>query len=193
VDPGRAADSRRARRGYSGRTALHWAARNGHVPVLRWLLTECGVARDARTADGTSALCWAAWQGHLEAVSFLARAGCDAHGTNSYGCTAAHWAAQGGSLPVCIYLHGSLGVAFDTVNAQGQGCLHKAAQRGHGHVCDWLLNELRLLAPGSPAGRPHCAGNACEGARPSDLARCGGHEALARRLEAAEAAWLAAA
>lgn len=31
-----------ARRGYNGRTALHYAARNGHVEVLRWLIDECG-------------------------------------------------------------------------------------------------------------------------------------------------------
>ena len=39
-------------------------------------------------------------------------------------------------LALCRYLR-SLGVAFDGVNSSDQGCLHKAAQRGHRAVCEW--------------------------------------------------------
>jgi hypothetical protein len=93
---------------------------------------------------------------------------------------------------MCEYLHG-LGVSFSPLNSQDQGCLHKAAQRGHAHVCDWLLGpNVALLAPADPAGRLHCGRNKNEGARPSELARCGGHLELARRLAHAEGAWLAA-
>jgi hypothetical protein len=192
VDPLLPADARLARRGYSGRTALHWAARNGHVPVLRWLVACAGCPADARTADGTSALCWAAWQGHVPAARFLvAEARCDPHARNAFRCTPAHWAAQGGNVPMCEYLH-ALGVSFGELNSQDQGCLHKAAQRGHAHVCDWLLGPaVGLLAPGNPGGKLHCGGNKSEGARPSELARCGGHHQLARRLADAEEAWLA--
>ena len=209
------ADNRLARRGYRGRTALHWAARNGHVHVLRWLLktdVEAGGRRgaevDAGTADGTTAFCWAVWQGQLEAARFLCdEAGCNPHATNSYGCNAAMWAAQGGHLLVCRYLL-QRGVAFDLVNANGQGCLHKAAQRGHVAVCEWLVGGSEgggsdgggsegggagppddgpgLLAAGNPKAHLHREPNKDEGSRPSDLARCGGHEELARWLAAQE-------
>jgi len=92
------------------------------------------------------------------------------------------------------------GAVLALPHTQGQGCLHKAAQRGHAAVCAWLLSPEEsggvpggsILAPGKPTGRRHCTGNLHEGARPSDLARCGGHEALALALLEAEDAWLGA-
>jgi ankyrin repeat protein len=43
---------------------LHWAARNGHLPVVKYLACECEVDLEAATIDGTTAFCWACWQGH---------------------------------------------------------------------------------------------------------------------------------
>ena len=64
----------------------------------------------------------------------------DPHTRNSYGCNAAMWAAQGGApLDLCRYMHAELAVDFTRVNANGQGCLHKAAQRGQQDMCEWLL------------------------------------------------------
>lgn len=221
VDPREGATNRRARRGYSGRTALHWAARNGHVEVLRWLVgkleekeegeegqAEGGAAVgggrssssssssrrrrrravDVGTADGTTAFCWAAWQGQLAACRFLhEEARCDPHLGNGYGCNAAMWAAQGGHLGVLRYLR-CLGVDLAGVNATRQGCLHKAAQRGHAAVCEWLLGpEVGLLDPARQPPevvRRHAGANEGEGSRPPELARYGGHDALAEWLRA---------
>ena len=77
-----------------------------------------------------------------------------------------------------------LGVAFDLLNATGQGCLHKAAQRGHTTVCEWLLGpEVGLLNPAKPTAALHAGLNRCEGSAPAELAKFGGHTALARWLE----------
>jgi len=69
----------RGKRSFKGRTALHWAARNGHESVVEFLLSERveGVDIDAVTADGTNAFCWAAWGGHLSVMKLLEAAGCD--------------------------------------------------------------------------------------------------------------------
>jgi ankyrin repeat protein len=89
----RAHTHRAGPRRYSARHPLHWAARNGHLHILQWLLAEeqdCDV--DRPTSDGTTALCMAAWQGHLGIVRFLVEgAGADPTAVNSYGCNVAMW------------------------------------------------------------------------------------------------------
>ena len=99
------------------------------------------------------------------------------------------WAAQGGHLAVCRYLQ-SASVAFETINANGQGCLHKAAQRGHADVARWLVGpEVGLLREDRNVdARLHRQANKSEGARPSNLARSGGHDELAKWLEVEEVA-----
>ncbi|CAK0827107.1 unnamed protein product [Prorocentrum cordatum] len=162
-------------RGYAGRTALHWAARNGRLEVIRWLVEEQGVQADALTRDGTSAFCWAAWQGHLGCLQWLAAHGCDVHSTNSYGCNAALWAAQGpGGVEICSFLF-SQSCDFAQINANGHSALHKAAQRGKHEVCRWLLRGGGGLTP------RHAAPDE-EGQRPSDLAAAEGHQSLAAWL-----------
>lgn len=175
-----------ARRGFNGRTALHYAARNGHLPVIRWLVEERGCAVDHGTADGTTAFCWAAWQGHEAVLRYLAQAGCNPHLLNSYGCNAAMWATQSSApLALCCFLHTVLGVDFTRVNANGQGCLHKAAQRGRRDICEWLLRKPEEGGVGL-AGEETFAPNAAEKSSPSDLARYGGHDELAEFLALAE-------
>lgn len=72
-----------------GRQPIHWAARNGHVDVLRFVVVACGVPVDARTEDGTTALHLAAWRGHVEACRWLVEdAAADVHATNGFGCNA---------------------------------------------------------------------------------------------------------
>ncbi len=178
LDPSGGASSSRARRGYHGRTSLHWAARNGHVAVARWLVAR-GARVDAPTTDGTTALCWAAWQGQEAAATFLLDAGADVHALNSYGCNAAMWACQGGApLALCRALR-ARGADFGRINANGQGCVHKAAQRGRADVCAWLLGpEVGLR------GAEHVAPSRHERSSPARLAELAGHAELARWLEA---------
>lgn len=61
----------KGRRGYNGRTALHYAARNGHVHVVRWLVEEKGCDIDRSTEDGTTAFCWAVWQVRHDSYSHI--------------------------------------------------------------------------------------------------------------------------
>ncbi len=107
---------------------------------------------------------------------------------NSFGCNAVLWCAQGdGDLAVVQYLH-TIGCKMSSVNCNGHGVLHKAAQRGNGGVCQWFISQvhqcdhefssedliIRHISPDM------------EGCCPSDLAGMEGHEELAKYLSANE-------
>ena len=140
TDP--ATTSQAGRRAYAGRTALHWAARNGHVHVMEYLVISRGVDVDARTAEGTTAFAWACWRGRVDAMRWLVEKGeCRFGAVNTFGCNAAMWVVQGGAgLDACRYVR-SLGVTFRLLNANGHSAVHKAAQRGRRDVCAWLLGR----------------------------------------------------
>ena len=75
---------------------MHWAARNGHLDVVRYLVTEKNADVDARTFEGTTAFGWAVWRGRLEVARWLVEQGkCAFAAVNTFGCNAAMWCAQG--------------------------------------------------------------------------------------------------
>jgi ankyrin repeat protein len=163
----------RAKRSFGGRTPLHWAARAGHLDVVKFLLTspscQSRVDVNAVTNDGTTALCWAAWQCHLGVMKMLASHGASVNATNIYGCNAALWCAQSTSAAIADRLPTdssctssvdepdstqigifkwlpSMGCSLGIVNTNGHGVLHKAAQRGRRDVCAWFLDQLAITA-----------------------------------------------
>lgn len=55
---------------YAGHTALIWAARHGHTPVVQCLL-EQKASTDLQDERGRTALIWAACHGHMKCVESL--------------------------------------------------------------------------------------------------------------------------
>lgn len=126
-----------------GRTALHWAARNGYTTVCRFLVGE-GVDPDVETRDQTRPLHWAVWQARLETCRFLVcEAGADIHARNAYGCNAVQWAAQTArdDEGMCRWLRAQ-GLDLSLLNRNGHSALHKAAVKGHRHVCECVNGHL---------------------------------------------------
>ena len=117
---------------------------------------------------------------------FLHDQGCDTNTTNTFGCNAVLWCAQGtGDTLRALQWLDRIGCNVFQVNTNGHGALHKAAQRGHTATIEWLVPKIlstdpNLLSFGlfGPDQDDCC---------PSDLAGTEGHDHLAKTLVIHEA------
>ena len=123
----------------TGRTALHWACRNGRTDMCKMLVEEYGANVSLTTQDGISCLAWAVWGGNLDTVQWAIQAGCDPWLRNRWGCGLIHWAAAGGDVALCRYLQDDVGLDFALKNNQGHSGLSKACWNNHKALCDMLL------------------------------------------------------
>mmetsp|Transcript_23811 Transcript_23811/g.42357 ORF Transcript_23811/g.42357 Transcript_23811/m.42357 type:complete len:284 (-) Transcript_23811:156-1007(-) len=132
-----------------GRGPAHWAARCGHANVLTYLLEQRATGAehaDVPTGDGSTMLMLAAFGGHLDVADVLVnRFGAQIAKVNAWGCDAAHFAAMGGNVEICKWLH-VLGLIFSRPQSKGHTALHKAADRGSAAVLRWLLTGGGLAA-----------------------------------------------
>jgi hypothetical protein len=121
-------------------TALHWAADEGHVEVLRVLMED----KDAKDANGWTALHWAAFKGHVEAMRLLMESGADMDAKDADGWTALHCAANNGHVEV-IRVLAQLGAQLDAQTAAGETPLQLSIRLGHHQVAQ-VLRELERSA-----------------------------------------------
>jgi len=144
-------------------TPLHWAAAGagpksfgigGHLSVCNFLLSISEDMRkliNSQTRDGNSVLMWAAWSRSLDVVKMLVRSRADTEVSNRNGCTVAHWAASGGDLEVCKYLHSIAHVDFTVENHARNTPLSHAVAYGRYDVVKWLKEDLCVEDTGSAA------------------------------------------
>lgn len=85
--------------GHRRETALHFAARAGNEPLIKFLV-EKGANLQSGDYHGTVALHCAAWSGHHGAVRTLMSLGADVNAQDDRGRTALFGAAGGGHLAV---------------------------------------------------------------------------------------------
>ena len=129
-----------------GKTCMHYAARNGQLHCLRYLLEDRKQTVDERSGDGTTPFHLACFGGHLVAVRYLLNHGADPRARNDWGCSAAHWVGLSSFSEtttreevwaLCRVIQ-SHGVSFVETQKQGHSALHKAAQRLNMHVIEWM-------------------------------------------------------
>lgn len=188
-----------------GKTCLHYAARNGHLHCIRYLLgplvqppadenrnRHIAHMVDERSGEGTTPLHLACYGGHPGAVRYLVEdLGADPHATNDWGCTCAHWAAmtlsdsEAAARQLCGYLSERCGVSFTETQGQGHTALHKAAHRRNRHVIRWMAGSKIDGGAGldpidkEKAGAPDLGGH-----KPSDIWRnMGGDAAFAEWMK----------
>jgi len=123
-----------------GQTALHVAARHGHVDCLVRLL-ESRSKQEARDRWGQTALHLAAAHGQENCVKELVDRGSEKNAQSAKGNSPLHLAARNGHSR-CITLLGSQGANLNAINAERDTPLHEAARSNH-HDCVAVLLKLR--------------------------------------------------
>ncbi|KAJ5949947.1 hypothetical protein N7454_001531 [Penicillium verhagenii] len=125
---------------HSGKTALFWAARNGHESVVK-LLLEKGAIFKSKDEYGDTPLSLAAISGHDSIVKLLLEKGARTETQDKYyGYTPLFWAAGNGhELTVKLLLE--KGAIFDYEDGYIHTPLSWAARNGHGSVVKLLLEK----------------------------------------------------
>ncbi|KAL9190130.1 hypothetical protein ACHAXT_007341 [Thalassiosira profunda] len=149
-------------------TPLHWAAAGagpkefgvgGHISVCTFILSLCTeypiISQrkliESATKDGNTVLMWSSWSRSLDVVKLLVRNRADTTKANRNGCTVAHWAASGGDLSVCQYLHSMANVDFTVENHARNTPLSHAVAYGRYDVAKWLRDDLKVEDVGGNA------------------------------------------
>ncbi len=137
-----------------GKTALHYASRNGQNEMIDLILAQKNNAPsvDVVSGDGTTPLMMACYGGHVSTVKHLIQTHhADPLAMNEWNCGTAHFAAMSlgkegtdAVIELCKYLKHDCKVDFTWRQKQGHTPLHKAAQRKNRHVIEWLANETKL-------------------------------------------------
>ena len=136
-----------------GKTALHYAARNGRNEMIDLILShkDAPSSVDVTSGDGTTSLHMACYGGYVSTVKHLVeKHNSDAFAMNDWNCGAAHFAAMSVGkegldtvIALCKYLKDNCGVNFTSRQKQGHTPLHKAASRKNRHVIEWLADETK--------------------------------------------------
>lgn len=133
-----------------GRQPLHYAARNGHVEVVQFLLSK-GAYINAADKKGYTPLCLAARYGNIEVVNLLIQKKAEIkpdsvfYNFESELNTPLHLAALNGHLQVLINLReysSQRGWTFiNAKNKNGYTPLHMAAFNGHQNIVKYLIKQ----------------------------------------------------
>jgi len=130
-------------------TALHWAAGNGHLDVVAFLLPLLPRGHvDCRNKQGRTALMHAAKNGHLPVVKLLVEGQpglawedrASVHIRMKDGSSVFDWAVFGGNTSVMAYLKDDVpGLDVHSTNISGCGAAHWAGATGNVATCKWLF------------------------------------------------------
>lgn len=157
----------------AGRT-LFEAAHAGAMGLLRQQIAA-GAPLDWRNPGGWTPLMIAAAERQVDAVRALIDAGANVNAGNALGRTALMFAASYGQTEI-VRLLLAAGARPSVAPTDGDGVTALMAAAQHGHLA---VVDLLLAAGADPTPRTR------GGERAVDLARQAGHDAVARRLEAA--------
>ncbi|KAG5747902.1 hypothetical protein H9Q72_014013 [Fusarium xylarioides] len=126
------------KRDTTGSTALHWAARNGHVGTVRTLIDR-GAVVDVTDNAGRTPLAGAATNGHGMIIELLLALGATIDFRTNSGATPIHLAARNGKVTAIRLLAAVSGANPDSSDNDGRTPLSWAAMHGYYFEANTLL------------------------------------------------------
>jgi hypothetical protein len=122
-----------------GWTTLHFAAANGHLPVVQLLVNKANLA--AKNENGEMAIHLAAKNGHVEVLKVLMdKVDVAALDNDKFG--AIHWASRNGHFETVEELiKKEPSLLVQAGGKHGDKAIHVASHRGHLHIVKWLVER----------------------------------------------------
>ncbi|CAN2103767.1 ankyrin repeat domain-containing protein [Wolbachia pipientis] len=136
----------------NGRTPLHYAAQEGKLDVVKYLVEEKHADVNANDNDGFIPLHYAAAHGNLRLVKYMVEKGADFNAKCNRLRTPLHLAAMYGYIEVVKYLK-ERGAAFNLKGHYGQSPLHSATINGKLEVVKYLVKEGASIDDKDQVGR----------------------------------------
>lgn len=121
-----------------GNTALHLAAKNGYIKIVKTLL-ENGAGVNAQNHDGETPLHWAADNDHTEVVKVLLENGARVNIVDKDGETPLHWAIETGHINVVTALLEKGNINVDIRDELEKTSLHWSVLYDHIDIVKVLL------------------------------------------------------
>ena len=146
----------------NGQNLLHFAASEGHLEIVKYLMDRRYSDKDAKDNNGWTSLHFSIKHGFLEIVKYLIeRCKVDKEAKDNDGRTALHFAARFGNLEVVKYLIQDCGADISVTCNEGETPYDIALDYGTDDVTDYIERRLRRTALSfSPPTRPHHLANA---------------------------------
>ncbi|MCP4748815.1 MAG: ankyrin repeat domain-containing protein [Desulfobacteraceae bacterium] len=129
----------------NGITLLHLAAHEGHIEVVKLLLSHPNIDVNQADNNGITLLHLAARRGHVEIVKLLlSRPGIDVNKADNYGWTPLSMAAGRGHVEIVKFLLSRPGIDVNKADKWSQTPLYWAAEYGHVDFVKLLLSHPKI-------------------------------------------------
>lgn len=129
--------------------ALGWAAAEGYLSVIQWLVEEGGVSAEARNNKGDTPLAQAVSHGQVDIARWLVKeGGVSAETRNNKGETPFAKAVSRGEFDAAKWLAEECRVETETGDNWGVTPLMKAVSFGNLDIARWLVEECKVSVKG---------------------------------------------
>lgn len=121
-----------------GFSPMHWAAINGNLEVVKYLLELKANPLDCYNQRLQRPIHWAATKGHVDVVKLLLQHGENVNVPDKKGYTPLITSAQYGHIPLCSFLIGC-GAKLEIEDTNGDNAMHWASYKGYSELVSLLI------------------------------------------------------